>query len=142
MYGSHPAVRDDIAQLDFALPYAAGALSELKLDVAAFLTMHQDTFSFRPRGDDRRGPLPQLFALKAQIGEDFMDIEYMLPADLAWINKVRSVRARVGALVRVYIEDVRERLQLSRYEPGPIGQDHILLGNLQQAAFKKNLGAM
>ncbi len=131
-FRSHPALRDDIAQLDFAMPYASVPLRELRLDVAAFLAMYQETFAFRPPGDDRKGPLPQLFALKAQISEDFMDIEYLLPADMAWINKVRSVRTRTGALVRVYIEDVRERLQLSRYDPGPIGKDNVVLGDLQR----------
>lgn len=117
---SCPGVISDLDSLAFVEPYASKSYADLRLDLVAFLAMYDDTFAIRETGSRRRCPLPQLFALRSQMHSNFMDVECRLPDDLLWENKVRSVRRRTLGLVQTYIEDVRERLQLSRYEPGAV----------------------
>ena len=120
---SCPNLIKDLDSLAFVEPYAGKSYGNLRLDLAAFLAMYDDSFTLRPdgnRGTKRVGPLPQLFALRSQIHSNFMDMQCRLPNDLLWEHRVQSVRRRTLGMVQVYIEDVRERLQLSRYEPGAI----------------------
>ncbi len=127
---SCPGVISDLDSLAFVEPYASKSYADLRLDLVAFLAMYDDTFVLKPDdsrgfsirevGSRRQGPLPQLYALRSQMHSNFMDMECRLPDDLLWENKVQSVRRRTLGVVQAYIEDVRERLQLSRYEPGAI----------------------
>lgn len=117
---SYPEVTQDLARLSFIEPYAPDELQKLKKDLQVFFARYGDTFRFNPKVSKdaiRVGPLPLLYKLKSRVQQRFMKMQYAAPHDIPWSLVLRNMALRTAHMLQAYIEDVRERLQLSRYSP-------------------------
>lgn len=117
---SYPALVADLAALEFVKPYAGKDLSNLERDLSVFFDRYQDTFTFDARvsqENPRVGPLPLLYDLKSRVQHRFTRMQSVIPDDVEWGLVLTNTGHRVVSMLQVYIEDVRERWQLSRYSP-------------------------
>lgn len=114
----YPKVKSLLDSLSFVQQYGEKQYADLKEDVALFFTRYHETFTYDPDlRTPRLGPLPLLYDIKDRVQEHFTNISLRMPSDIPWHLKLQNACRRVMHMLQAYIEDVRERLQLSRYSP-------------------------
>jgi len=119
----YPAVESNLDSISFVAQYAQKQYDNLRTDVDLFFTRYNETFTHDPtwHGQDPRfGPLPLLYDIKHRVQHHFTDLSLRMPSDMVWHLQLSNTCRRTIHMLQAYIEDVRERLQLSRYSPDSI----------------------
>lgn len=113
----YPKLVHHLDSIEFVSKYAQKQYLNLRTAIALFFKRYDETFVVLSSIHRGIGPLPLLYDIKHRVQDHFQDIALRLPSDVQWHLKLQNTCRRILHMLHAYIEDVRERLQLSRYSP-------------------------